>query len=266
MKIIRSRSNSEFREIARLAGSSRECRARGIALIEGERLLNALSSSGRSAQTLIVAESVSLDPARKALLDSVPNERCIVLADNLFSNVSQVVHSQGMMGLTRIPDPGPWPATSTTTLLLEGIQDPGNLGSILRTAFAAGIQHVALSQGSAYAWAPKVMRAGMGAHYHLHIHEEADLFRLAAGSTATVASTSPHSEVSLYGAELGAPITWVFGNEGAGLSPDLIGAATLRLKVPMASGAESLNVAATVAICLFEQRRQLAALAGARTD
>lgn len=266
MKIIRSRSNADFREIARLAGSSRECRAQGIALIEGERLLGALSASGRSAQTLIVAESVSLDPARKALLESVPRERCIVLADNLFSNVSQVVNSQGVMGLTGIPDPGPWPATPETTLLLEGIQDPGNLGSILRTAVAAGIQHVALSEGSAYAWSPKVMRAGMGAHFHLRIHEQADLIRIAAGSGAAVASTSPHSEVSLYQAPLAAPITWVFGNEGAGLSPRIIAAATLHLRVPMASAAESLNVAATVAVCLFEQLRQRMALAGAGQD
>jgi len=256
MKIIRSRSNSEFQELARLAGSSRQCRARGLTLIEGERLLSALSDSGHSAETLIISESASLDTTRRTRLESFPGKKRIVLADNLFANISQVVNSQGLMGISKIPDPGSWPTGPTTALLLEGIQDPGNLGSIFRTAVAAGIQHVALSPGSAYAWSPKVMRAGMGAHFHLSIHEDADLFLLASGSLAAVAATSPHSDVSLYDTRLSVPITWIFGNEGAGLSPELTATATLRLKVPMAKGAESLNVAAAVAICLFEQTRQ----------
>ncbi len=258
MKTIQSRSNPTYRNLVRLAESGRERRREGLALIEGERLLLALLESGRAAATLIVAESVLTHDRLRPLLASINAAEQFSLSDQLFSTISQVVSAQGVMALIEVPSAAPWPTGAETTLLLDGVQDPGNLGSILRTAAAAGIRHVALSPGSASAWSPKVMRAGMGAHFHLSINEEDDLLERVRASAGTTVSTSPHATESIYEATLGGPINWLFGNEGAGLSATLMEAAALQLRVPMSGPAESLNVAATVAVCLFEQLRQRA--------
>lgn len=256
MKTIHSRSNPAYRNLVRLAGSGRDRHREGMALIEGERLLAALLESGRAATTLILAESVLPHDRLRPLLASINAAEQIVLSDQLFSGISQVVSAQGVMALIEVPPAAPWPTGPETTLLLDGIQDPGNLGSILRTAAAAGIRHIALSPGSASAWSPKVMRAGMGAHFHLSINEDDDLLERLRASASTAVSTSPHAPGSIYEADLGSPINWLFGNEGAGLSRTLMEAAALQLRVPMSGPAESLNVAATVAVCLFEQLRQ----------
>ena len=256
MKTIRSRHNPVFKRLARLASSSRECRLEKLTIVEGERLLWALQGAGRSTALLVVTESAMVDGRFLPLLETISADQRIILSDELFAIVSSVVSSQGVMALVGVPDGEPWPEVATTILLLEGIQDPGNLGSILRTAAAAGIHHVGLSAGSAFAWAPKVVRAGMGAHFHLSIHEDEDLVARAAISTGGVVATSPHARQSIYEATLTGPVTWVFGNEGAGLSARLMQSASLQLRVPMPGLAESLNVAATVAVCLFEQLRQ----------
>jgi TrmH family RNA methyltransferase len=140
--------------------------------------------------------------------------------------------------------------------MLEGIQDPGNLGSILRSAAASGLRHVLLSPGSVFAWAPKVVRAGQGAHFFLSIHENIAFRDMRTRVRARVIATEPEARASVFEADLRGPIAWMFGNEGAGLSPQAAALATERVRIPMSGQAESLNVAAAVAICLFEQMRQ----------
>jgi TrmH family RNA methyltransferase len=142
--------------------------------------------------------------------------------------------------------------------MLESLQDPGNLGSMLRTAVAAGIRQVFLGPGCVFAWAPKVLRAGQGAHFGLSIHERAALPLLAARFPGLVVATDPHADASLYDLDLTGLVAWVFGGEGTGVSPELAARATVRARIPMPGPAESLNVAAAAAVCLFEQVRQRA--------
>jgi TrmH family RNA methyltransferase len=148
------------------------------------------------------------------------------------------------------------PQSGSSCLLLENIQDPGNLGSILRTAVAAGVPQVFLSKGSVFAWAPKVIRAGMGAHFSLSIFEEVDVSEFARAFRGAVVAMEPRAAASLYDLDLTGPVAWAFGNEGAGLSESIGRLATHRVRIPMPGAAESLNVAAAAAICLFEQIRQ----------
>src|SRR5881396_2853059 len=138
----------------------------------------------------------------------------------------------------------------------ENIQDPGNLGAILRTAAAAGIPHIFLSKDSVFAWSPKVIRAGMGAHFFLSIFEGVDVGEFARSFRGSVVAMEPRARASLYELDLRGPVAWVFGNEGAGLSEGARRLAAHRVRIPMPGPAESLNVAAAVAICLFEQIRQ----------
>ena len=150
-------------------------------------------------------------------------------------------------------------------LLLDGVQDPGNVGSMLRSAAAAGVAQVLLSKHCAFAWSPKVLRAGQGAHFCLDIHEDVDLPAWAATYRATgvqIVAAVAAGGTSLFAAPLAGRVALAIGNEGAGLSAELAAQATLRVTIPMPGGVESLNAAAAAAVCLFECVRQRDAASG----
>jgi len=115
---------------------------------------------------------------------------------------------------------------------------------------------VCLSKGSAFAWSPKVLRAGQGAHFGLAIRENVALVEVLAAFKGAVVATEPGAPVSVFDLDLRGPVAWIFGNEGAGISGALAEQATHRARIPMPGGAESLNVAAAAAVCLFEAVRQ----------
>ena len=151
------------------------------------------------------------------------------------------------------------PETLTqSAVMLDNLQDPGNLGSILRSAAAAGVEYVFCSRGTAFAWSPKVLRAGMGAHFLLKIFENADLDELIRKARVPVLATSSHADKLLYEIDLKSPVAWLFGHEGKGVSAELLALASYRVAIPHRGAVESLNVAASAAVCLFEQVRQTA--------
>ena len=151
------------------------------------------------------------------------------------------------------------PARLETCLLLEDIQDPGNLGSILRSAAGAGIRHICLSKSSVHSWSPRVLRAGMGAHFMLDIHEQCDLVEIARNFQGRVIVTALDARASLFNMDLRGNVALVFGNEGAGVSAMLTAVAHDTMSIPMPGNIESLNVGAAVAVCLFERVRQIGA-------
>ncbi|MGB7541889.1 MAG: RNA methyltransferase, partial [Burkholderiales bacterium] len=151
MKFIRSRDNPQVKALIRLAASSRDRRRTGTTLIEGEHLVQAYRESGGVAEIVFAGEDAFARPAIRALVENTPAAARLVLADRLVAHISQLVSAAGVAAVIRTPDPGPRPRELSTCLLLENIQDPGNLGSILRSAGAAGIRHVFLSRGSVFA-------------------------------------------------------------------------------------------------------------------
>lgn len=258
MKHIQSKDNPQLKMLAKLATSVRERRDSGLTLLDGDHLIAAYAESGGTADVIAISETALTRAHQRDLFDRCPARVRLVVADRLLGSISPVATASGMVAAIPVPAPEHWPKPAETCLLLEDIQDPGNLGSMLRTAAAAGLRHVALSGGCASAWAPKTVRAGMGAHFRLHLHEDADLVALASTFCGKVAATEPKAKTTLYTADLRAPVAWLFGNEGAGLSPELSRHASERLAIPMPGRIESLNVAGAVAICLFEQVRQKA--------
>ena len=259
MKAIRSRSNPAVKALTKLAGSSRERRRTGMTILEGERLVRAYGESGRTAETIVASESALADPAIRSFVEHFPARERLALPDGVFATISQLVSAAGVAAVICTPEPGPAAAPVSGCLLLENIQDPGNLGSILRTAVAAGVRQIYLSRESVFAWAPKVVRAGMGAHFLLAIHEGVDLAVVARSFAGRIVATAPRAATSLYDLDLKGDVAWLFGNEGAGLSSRAREIAATEVRIPMPGPAESLNVAAAAAICLFEQIRQRAA-------
>jgi TrmH family RNA methyltransferase len=256
LTLVRSRDNSRFKLLRQLAGSTRERRKAGLALLDGAHLIAAYRARGGVPEQLILSESGRSNPEVAALAAGASGREVLILADALFSEIAQVATPTGIIALIHSPRPGPLPAAIGYCVMLDGIQDAGNLGSILRSTAAAGIRTVLLSGGCAFPWSPKVLRAGMGAHFSLDIFDNADLIAVVPRLSGRLICASGHAEKSLYQADLRGPLAWVFGNEGAGVSREISAAATERLRIPMPGNAESLNVAAAAAVCLFEQVRQ----------
>ncbi|MDP3483241.1 MAG: RNA methyltransferase [Sulfuricella sp.] len=254
MKTITSRENPLLKSTRKLAASSKERKKAGKTLLDGIHLVAAYHQAGGLPEAVMVSVSAQDHPEIRDFLHTVPPENLIVLSDELFRDISTVDTPTGIVALIRIPQPAE--GETDCCVLLEDVQDPGNLGSILRSAAAAGIGRIYLSPGCADAWSPKVLRAGMGAHFHLSIHENSDLVAAARNFPGQVVATTLGADKTLFNLDLSGPTAFIIGNEGAGISEDLLEAADSRVMIPMPGTAESLNAAAAAAICFFERVRQ----------
>jgi len=280
LRSIQSRDNAQYKQLRQWASSAQARRKSGMTLLDGVHLCEAWLQHRGVPDLCVVAESALSHPEVAALVaqcESNANSNaksnsntnsyagaaeCVLLPDALFTPLGQVEHGVGILFAVKVPDAASSghasPSLQSASLLLDSVQDPGNLGTILRTAAAAGIQEIYCGPGTAAAWSPKVLRAGMGAHFVLEITEDVDLVQLIQQASVPVYATQLDAAKTIYTADLRAPSAWLFGHEGQGVSEQLLALATERLTIPQSSQVESLNVAASVAICLFEQRRQQA--------
>jgi TrmH family RNA methyltransferase len=256
MKAISSRDNAAFKALQKLATSSSERRRQGLSLIEGEHLLEAFLDSGEKPDSVVVNGTAAGHPRIARLLVRAAPARVTLLTDALFDSLSAVESPTGIIAAVKTPGGKKVPATAPLVLLLEDIQDPGNVGTLLRSAAAAGAGHVILSPRCAFAWSPKVLRAAMGAHFALNIVEGADLAAFVGTYRGTSIALSSDANTSLYDLDLRGPAAFAIGNEGAGLSEGLTAATTRRARIPMPGRAESLNAGVAGALCLFEAVRQ----------
>ena len=256
IKRISSRDKPFFKSLHKLSTSGRERRETGQTLLDGAHLLRAFLDAGGKPEHLLVNETALQNTEIIALLEGCADVAQTQLDDALFAQLSELRTPNGLLTLVAIPSPKVTVAHALFALLLEDIQDPGNLGSILRSAAAAGCDAVFLSQGCADAWSPKVMRAGMGGHFVLSITESANLLEVAAKFTGKILAASLLADKSLYDSNLRGKLAFVIGNEGAGLSKPLLDAAQQHFIIPMPGKVESLNAAAATAVCLFEAVRQ----------
>ncbi len=254
VKAISSRDNPVFKALLALASDRKARRKAGNTLLDGPHLVQAALDAGATFRRLVFSESAAAgdlaDWCRK-----LPEVPACVLPDALFNNLTPVETPVGLIGVIDIPR-APESLAGDCIVLLENVQDPGNLGAILRVAAAAGADAVYLSQGCSDAWAPKCLRGGQGAHFLLAIHENAELPALAQAFAGPVYAASLGGSASLFDLDLRGPVGFAFGNEGAGLTPQLCAAARPFI-IPMPGKVESLNVATAAAICLFERVRQL---------
>lgn len=242
---IHSRDNAFVKDLRRLAQDTTAYRKQGRVWLEGDHLCRAALARGLRASVAVFSESfwpqAQVEYARAAT-------KFIVLADALFANVSGLESPAAMGFILDLPAPASL-RPDAATVVLDRVQDAGNVGSILRSASAFGFRQVAAIKGSAALWSPKVLRAGMGAHFALDLIEGLALDDLAALQVPLLV-TSSHAGDFLHRAALPWPCAWVMGHEGQGVSPALEDRASLRIRIAQPGGEESLNVAAAAAICL----------------
>lgn len=257
MTLITSSDNPRFRELVGLAESGQDRRRAGLALIDGLHLIDSYRQRIGAPHQVVVSSSGRHRPEVAAMLGSLPEVPLLELSDALFRRLSPVQTPTGILALIRIPERRPTPDNPKACVLLEDVQDPGNLGSILRSTAAAGVRQVYLSAQCADLWSPKVLRAGMGAHFHLECFTGVDLGGFAATFPGRLIATHLKACQSVFDVDLTGHIGLIFGNEGAGLSRTLLEKAANVVAIPMPGQTESLNIAAAAAVCLFERVRQL---------
>lgn len=256
MKAIASRDNASYREMHRLVASAAERKRAGMSVLDGAHLVAALLESGHRPEEVAVNRAGLEDRRIARLVERSAPARVVVLSDSLFNALSTVDSPTGVIAFARTPPAREVPADAALAVLLEEIQDPGNVGTLLRSAAAAGAAHVLLSPGCAFAWSPKVLRAAMGAHFALNIVEAADLAAFLGGYRGCSVALASRGDTSIYDLDLRGPTALVVGNEGAGLSAATERAAAVRARIPMPGRLESLNAATAASIALFECVRQ----------
>ena len=257
MKTLSSRQNPLIKEVHLLANSAAERRKQQKTLLDGVHLIQAALVHSVDLETVFVSEHglKSLEIAQ--LVAQLEQQMsCILVSDNVFAYISPSDTPAGILAVIQQPTALGLAVPQGSCVILETVQDTGNLGTILRTAAAAGIDEVFLSEGCAQAWSPRVLRAAMGAHFVLTIQEKVDIVALLALFKGQVLATGLQQAKSLYDLDLTQATAWLFGSEGQGLSAPIMALAHQQVIIPMAQGVESLNEAAAAAVCLFEQRRQ----------
>lgn len=257
MKTIRSRDNAFAKQLIALAHSSRERRKARLTVLDGIHLVRAYMDALGAPHAIAIAESALGREEVSGLLAHPAATTVNVLADALMVEASSLDSPAFVMAMATTPDPLPIEG-SASVLVLEDLQDPGNVGSLLRSAAAAGIRDVLLSKTTAFAWSPKVLRAAQGAHFLLNIVEGEDVLSFVRTYRGQSLALAPRGDgiASLYAQDLSGATAILIGNEGAGLSAAVMQAATRRVTIPMPGRIESLNAAAAGAVCLFELVRQ----------
>jgi RNA methyltransferase, TrmH family len=259
--MITSAHNPRIQAISKLQTQAKVRREKKAFVVEGVRLAEEALQGGWEAQLLLFTDQ--LDQRGKAVVTDfaargVPVEQ---VTDAVMNAISETETPQGIMvvlSLLKLPIPD----NPNFVLVLDGVRDPGNLGTILRTALAAGVQAVLLAPGSVDAFSPKVVRAGMGAHFRLPLHQPGwdgikKVLR-APGSKMRVYLADSTAGKAYLQADFCSPVAIIVGGEAGGAGSESAALADDMVHIPMPGGSESLNAAVAAGILIFEVIRQRA--------
>jgi len=266
--LITSKENPLFKEIRNLqATGSKGQKARlasGQALLEGIHLVQTWVGDP-ALRILLTSEmglkNIEISQAVYEHIEICPDTKVYQLDSTLWDLLSELVNAPQIAGLLDLPasfltTPQSIATLAGDVLILDRIQDAGNVGSILRTAAAAGFTQVIAITGCAHLWSTKVLRAGMGAHRLLDLYEGWSNQQVLSAVTASMLAATADAEQDLFSLnqELQHPVAWIMGSEGQGVSEDLL-AQAVGVSIPIDARVESLNVSTAAAVCLFETMR-----------
>lgn len=250
VQAISSRDNPLLLRLRRIVRGGVAYRKEATLWLEGEHLCAALRAKGTAARQAVISESAWARSGLRELAEWAPNVARV--PDALFGSISALPSPAGLGFVVDLPDNQPL-QPDAPTVVLDRVQDAGNVGSILRSAAALGFTQVLALEGTAGLWSPKVLRAGMGAHFSLRLAEGLQGEALDELALPLLAASS-HAATALNEVRLPFPCAWLMGHEGQGVAPELLARCTQTLKIPQPGGEESLNVAAAAAICLYATR------------
>ncbi len=252
VKQIASRDNPLLVKLRKLAADPAAYRKLGMVWIEGEHLCSAWLQRGGEVAQAVLTEAAWDDPGLRELASRAA--AVAVVPPALMAGISTLESSPPLAFCV------PWAGAGelrngVPSVVLDRLQDAGNVGNLLRSASAFGFTQIIALKGTVALWSPKVLRAGMGAHFALHLVEAADETALDAMGVPMLAGSS-HAAQAIHQVALPWPCAWVMGHEGQGVATRLMERCAQVLRIPQPGGEESLNVAAAAAVCLYESARQ----------
>ena len=254
-ELITSDKNQTVKLAKALLTQARQRKKLAQTVLEGAHLIDAALRSHYPFVHILIAESTSTHPEVQQILSRLTTDMSVLtLSDALYKSIRSLGSGIDIMAIIKVPAPS-LPIISTDCLILNDVQDNGNVGTLLRTAAAVGIHTILCTHATAQAWSPKTLRAGMGAQFALTIYEGLSNQDILDKVTVPLLATSSHTDTLIYEHNLCTPIAWVMGHEGQGVSDMLMQCAT-PIALPQPNGQESLNVAIAGSLCLYETLRQ----------
>ncbi|MDY3330663.1 MAG: RNA methyltransferase [Pelistega sp.] len=256
MKHITSKDNPVYKQLLKVA----QGKVKTETLLEGYHLCQMYKCYGQSLLKVILQEGSDYNTEQwQTLLTDISSQQILLLSPSLFKALNHVDTPQAIMFWIEVPIPEQLPLPSKTTVFLDRIQDPGNLGTILRTCAAVGIESIYLSKGCVNPWSAKVLRGGQGAHFVLDIYTQVDSVAFLEANTLPLYITYLDEQAqNLYQATLAKEIVWVMGNEGQGVADCFLDYPHQAIFIPQSDKVESLNVGVACSLVLYEQYRQQA--------
>jgi TrmH family RNA methyltransferase len=259
---ITSVSNSRIKEAVKIR-ERRSTEGDHLFLVEGPKIVEMALAAGAEIREVFFTDHFAAKEEGRELLRLLSKRATDIcrVADHAFAKLSDTETPQGIAAVASYPflplDTLSFNASSLCTVL-DGVRDPGNLGTIIRTADAAGVDAVILLEGTCDAFAPKVIRASAGSIFNVPLALSTDdqLLAWRREHRIPIAVTAADAPRSLFESELPGALAFVFGNEARGVRKAIKDSADLLVKIPLYGKAESLNVAASAAICLYEAVRQ----------
>lgn len=259
---IESEANARFKRWKKLALESRSVKKEGATLCEGAHLALCLLEHPEVDVRAILVDEKRVNAEAQALCDKLctahPKAPLYLLTPSLYAALAPVEHGVGLMVEIALPTIDKAQTLTGDVLYLDGVQDVGNAGTLIRTAVAAGVKTIVTSPSTVLLWTPKVLRAAMGAHFGARLIEgvPVEAFRAQFAGTICVADARGGEDLFATTTYPTDDTAWVMGAEGPGVSEAALALSDRRYYIPIEPDCESLNVAAAAAVCLFEQRRR----------
>lgn len=254
-ELITSDKNQTVKLAKALLTQARQRKKLGLTVLEGTHLIDAALRSDYPFVQILVAESAQTHAEVQQILTRLPTYTPILtLSDSLYESIRSLGTGIDIMAIVTIPTPR-LAAIHEDCLILNDVQDSGNVGTLLRTAAAVGINTILCTSSTAQAWSPKTLRAGMGAQFALTVYEGLSHADILDYVKVPLFATSSHTDTLIYEHDLRAPMAWIMGHEGQGVCAELMQCAT-PIALPQPNGQESLNVAIAGSLCLYETLRQ----------
>ena len=256
MKKISSAQNPLVKKLVQLSKKQSFRNKQNLTIVEGVHLAGEwLKTYGSPDICVFLSSSKSIEVKQIVQKCKDLNTEIIEIEQEIYAKISPVVEGVGIFFVVKKPE---FQSVNfqKDMIILEKIQDPGNLGTILRSAVGFGVKQIICSKGTVSAWSPKVLRAGMGAHFKLQIFENQDLSEVISKIETPIFATSLQAEKMIYDEDFTVKTAWIFGNEGSGVSKEVLSKVKKKVIIPQIGEIESLNVAMAATVCLSEQSRQ----------
>ncbi len=251
---ITSAQNPKIKHVKRLSHSVKDRKKEGQTILDGFHLIQEACQKGFEDQIefMVITEKFKGALEFKSL---TPVQPVLEIPESLMTTIAPTKSPSGILAVFNIPKTPPI-QTPKAIVCIDQIQDPGNLGTILRSCTATGVVNVYCSPGTVEVWSPKVLRAAMGAHFYVHIQENSNLSEALRDFKGNIYGTFMNGNTNLFNTPFEIPSAFVLGNEGQGISKEVEAVCTHKLSIPMHNNFESLNVATSATVCLYEFYRQ----------